>query len=181
MYLVRNLFIYNLILAFSNITIIFPLLISYHNTDTLTFFLILFTGIASFTSHLCDRRFGLPGAFPYVTSTKTFETLNRIDIIMAKSLALSFVIKYYSIYGISAYGIIDNIYAIICMSMAFLFDIFARVNFMYFKKEYEISDNINNINVRCVIMGVLGHSLWHIYIYIAMYIFLINYYINYMV
>jgi hypothetical protein len=90
----------NLIVAFTNITVILPIITALQNKDHLTAVIIGFTGIASFISHLFENhKHNMPGIYP--VSKKCSYILNRFDVFGVFLIGLRFAYMYYQKYNMT--------------------------------------------------------------------------------
>ena len=150
--------ILNIIVAFSNIPCIYPILLSLKNRDHITTIAITYVAAASFLSHLVENhKHGMPGIG---FSKQTSYMLNRLDVAGCFIMAFRIGYIYFSKYGFSFDTINKNKFTFMLYFLPF---ILMRIS------EYDKY----NPNLRS--MYIITHSIWHISIFSTIHHFLKNF------
>lgn len=138
----------NVIVAFSNLPVIYPLYGLFKRQDWITFVCLTCAGFASFVSHLVENhKHGMPGFLSVSTTTSIFW--NNVDRTFVFLCAFLFVFRYLPlIYHTFDYKGIHVLLALTTISMLNLIS------------EY------NKFNSNLKWMFVHVHCLWHISVFI---------------
>jgi hypothetical protein len=147
----------NVLVAFSNVSCIYPLYVSFKQNDWITFGSVGFVSVASFVSHLFENhKHGMPG---FGLSQNVSSMLNKFDMLGCTMVMLRFPYLFNKKYG-NNYKILANnwelsLSAILCWLLL-------RIS------EYD------KYNPKLKTMYITTHCIWHMGIFTIMGKFLSN-------
>jgi hypothetical protein len=145
----------NIIMAFTNYTVIYPIYTTFINGDKITAIIFVLMGLASFFSHLVENhKHGMIG----IGFSKYYSyILNRIDVIFCYIVIFRLLYLYCLKNGLDITHLLDN--------KSKIFYIFISILFLRIS-EYD------KYNKKLKLMYMITHSIWHISIYLHIDFFL---------
>ena len=141
----------NIVVAFTNFTIFYPIVVTLNNNDVITCICICFVGIFSFLSHLIENhKHGMPGIG---LSQQLSYIANRLDVLGVILVCTRVAYIYYTIIGISINPFLGNVALTMALIISTICNLLSEKVFYREKEKYEY---------------MLFHCIWHLSIFLIL-------------